>query len=82
MPVLTLTGNGNATSTTITTAQTVVYAGKYTNGGLPVPNATVGLKVFHGLGCGTGQDLHRRELHHDRPERQLLQGEWHPARSW
>ena len=32
VPVLTLTGNGSATSAPITTAQTVVYAGKYTNG--------------------------------------------------
>ena len=52
---LTLTGNGSATSAPITTAQTVVYAGKYTNA---LPNATVGLKVFHGLDCTTGQGFY------------------------
>ncbi len=52
---LTLTGNGNATSTTIPTAGTVLYAGKYSNA---LPNATVGLNVFHGYDCGTGQDFY------------------------
>ena len=52
---LTLTGNGTPTSTTITTTGTVVYAGKYSNA---LPNATVGLKVFHGSDCVTGQDFY------------------------
>jgi hypothetical protein len=47
---LTLTGNGNATSTTINMAQTVLYAGTY-NG---APDATVGLTVFNGHDCQTG----------------------------
>ena len=53
--VLTLTGNGSATSAPITTAQTVLYAGKYTNA---LPNATVGLTVFHGPDCQTGQGFY------------------------
>ena len=58
VPVLTLTGNGSATSAPITTAETVVYAGKYTNGAAPVPNATVGLTVFHGYDCLIGQGFY------------------------
>ena len=57
-PVLTLTGNGSATSAPITTAETVVYAGKYTNGAAPVPGATVGLTVFHGYDCLIGQGFY------------------------
>ncbi len=53
-PNLTLTGNGSATHAPITTAETVVYAGTYTNGSVPAPGATVGLTVFHGDGCATG----------------------------
>ena len=53
---LTLTGKlGSATSAPITTAQTVLYAGTYSNA---LPNATVGLTVFHGSDCGIGEDFY------------------------
>ena len=61
---LTLTGNGSATSTTITPTGTVVYAGMYTNGAVPFSGATVGLTVFHGAGCVTGTGFYTGpELH-------------------
>ena len=46
-PVLALTVDGK-TSTEVTTTETVLYAGTFTNA---MPNATVGLTVFNGFGC-------------------------------